>query len=49
MCFKKSVPEVRYFKMNLVNQHFHGFKTKIREKEERINYLKNTVESISRV
>lgn len=39
MCFPKSVLEVMYLKINSVNEQFDGFKTKIREMEERVKLL----------
>lgn len=35
----KSVLEVMYSKVNSVNQQFDGFKSKIREMEERVRLL----------
>jgi hypothetical protein len=36
---QKNVPEVTYFKINSVNQQLDGFKTEIREMEERVKLL----------
>lgn len=36
MCLKKSMLKLVYFKINSVNQQLDGFKTKIREMEERV-------------